>query len=427
MREAERSVRPRTTTALAVAVAGITLGLVAVAWFLAFQNRDINVFTSQFGPDLVIQLGLVPVGVVVATRQRGNPMGWLFLAGALVGSIHAVSGEYAIRGLLAASNVPGTAWAAWVSNWVINLVFPCGILLLIVVLFPNGQLVSPRWRWLIAAAALFTALLLLITLPTDYPILVAPNLRPVSSPIAISGISSTFLGSLWVIWPLGVILLLVGGASVVVRYRRSAGEERQQIKWFAYAVGITLVTYAASVPLSLGPYNTPIANAVLIAGFAVAMPLACGVAILKYRLYDIDVVISRTLVYGSLAVFITGVYVGIAVGIGALVGSGGRPNLGLSILATAIVAVGFQPVRERVQRVANRLVYGKRATPYEVLAQFSERVAEFVRGGRGDAAHGPGARGGHRGAARRCVGAQRWHLRRRRRCGRRARPRSVRW
>ena len=80
--------------------------------------------------------------------------------------------------------------------------------------------------------------------------------------------------------------------------------------------------------------------------------------------------------YGSLAVFITAVYVGIAVGIGALVGGGGKPNLGLSILATAIVAVGFQPVRERVQRVANRLVYGKRATPYEVLSQFSERVAE---------------------------------------------------
>jgi signal transduction histidine kinase len=107
-----------------------------------------------------------------------------------------------------------------------------------------------------------------------------------------------------------------------------------------------------------------------------SLPSAAGVAILKHRLYDIDIVISRTLVYGSLAVFITAVYVGIAVGIGALIGGGGKPNLALSIVATAIVAVGFQPVRERVQRVANRLVYGKRATPYEVLSQFSERVAE---------------------------------------------------
>jgi signal transduction histidine kinase len=106
------------------------------------------------------------------------------------------------------------------------------------------------------------------------------------------------------------------------------------------------------------------------------VPAAAGVAILKHRLYDIDIVISRTLVYGSLAVFITAVYVGIAVGIGALIGGGGKPNLGLSILATAIVAVGFQPLRERVQRIANRLAYGKRATPYEVLSQFSERVAD---------------------------------------------------
>jgi signal transduction histidine kinase len=100
------------------------------------------------------------------------------------------------------------------------------------------------------------------------------------------------------------------------------------------------------------------------------------VAVLKYRLYDIDVVINRTLVYGALAAFITAVYVGIVVGIGTLLGSGGRPNLALSILATAVVAVGFQPLRERLQRVANRLVYGRRATPYEVLSEFSERVAE---------------------------------------------------
>src|SRR5260370_3100425 len=108
--------------------------------------------------------------------------------------------------------------------------------------------------------------------------------------------------------------------------------------------------------------------------------IAVMVAILKYRLYDIDVGISRTLVYGALAAFITAVYVGIVVGVGTLVGSGGKPNLVLSIVATAIVAVAFQPVRERLQKIANRLVYGRRATPYEVLAQFSERVAETYAG-----------------------------------------------
>ncbi|HEX2090048.1 MAG TPA: histidine kinase, partial [Actinomycetota bacterium] len=107
----------------------------------------------------------------------------------------------------------------------------------------------------------------------------------------------------------------------------------------------------------------------------ILIPIAIGIAVLKHRLYDIDVVINKTVVYGALAMFITAVYVGIVVGIGTLIGQGDRPNPGLSILATAVVAIAFQPVRERVQRFANRLVYGKRATPYEVLSHFAERMA----------------------------------------------------
>ena len=162
-----------------------------------------------------------------------------------------------------------------------------------------------------------------------------------------------------------------------MRFRRSRDVERSQLRWFAYvsaaAVGLLLLS------LPLGAVNPGLGNVLGLGfgvGFGVLVPAAIGLAVMRHGLYDIDVFISRTIVYGSLAVFITAVYVGIAVGIGTLVGSGGKPNLGLSILATAIVAVGFQPVRERIQRVANRLVYGKRATPYEVLSQFSERVAE---------------------------------------------------
>jgi signal transduction histidine kinase len=109
--------------------------------------------------------------------------------------------------------------------------------------------------------------------------------------------------------------------------------------------------------------------------FLPALPISIGIAMLKYRLYDIDIVINKSLVFGTLAVFITAVYIGIVVGIGTLIGSAGRPNLALSIIATAIVAVAFQPARDRIQRLANRLVYGKRATPYEVMADFSERMA----------------------------------------------------
>jgi signal transduction histidine kinase len=173
-------------------------------------------------------------------------------------------------------------------------------------------------------------------------------------------------------------LLVLVVVSVVVRRRRAVGYERVQLRWFSY---VALATIAlVLLGFAVEPFNSDIGGGIGGTGFdlgiGIAVPLTIGLAVMKYGLYDIDVFISRTLVYGSLAVFITAVYVGIAVGVGTLVGSGGKPNLMLSILATAIVAIGFQPVRERFQRIANRLVYGKRATPYEVLSEFSGRVAE---------------------------------------------------
>jgi signal transduction histidine kinase len=373
--------RPRTPLLIALPLALAALALAVAALVLAYLNRDLNVLTSPFGPDLVIQFGILPVGVIVATRERRNPIGWLFLGAALLGALHAFSGEYALRGLLSAPGLPGVQWAAWLSNWIITLVFPTGAFLFILLLFPTGRLLGPRWRLLAGAALVVTALLLLVVLPYDGPISIAANVRTVPNPTAIRGFGSAF-GWLWVIWPASQLLLLPAGASIVVRYRRSAGEERQQIKWFAFAVVATLVAYAVAFPFGfVSQYAAPLSNAALEVGVGIGIPVACGIAILKYRLYGIDIVISRTLVYGTLAALITAVYVGIAVGIGTLVGSGGKPNLGLSILATAIVAVGFQPVRVRLQRIVNRLVYGKRATPYEVLSEFSQRVAETYAAG----------------------------------------------
>jgi signal transduction histidine kinase len=133
----------------------------------------------------------------------------------------------------------------------------------------------------------------------------------------------------------------------------------------------------ASTPFFLHGINDFL-SALFLVLFVPLLPISIAIAVLRHRLYDIDVVINRALVYGGLAAFITVVYVGIVVGVGRLVGSATRPNLALSIVATAVVAVAFQPVRERVQRFANRLVYGKRATPYEVMADFSERMAETL-------------------------------------------------
>jgi hypothetical protein len=156
-----------------------------------------------------------------------------------------------------------------------------------------------------------------------------------------------------------------------VRYRRATPDVRHQIKWVAYASLLTAVALVVSGLV----FGNPL-GALLVVGPLI--PVAAGIAIFKYRLYDIDVVISKTIVYGSLAAFITLVYVVIVAGIGSLgpgfLQAGSRPNLGLSIVATAVVAVAFQPVRERAQRLANRIVFGKRATPYEALSEFAGRM-----------------------------------------------------
>jgi signal transduction histidine kinase len=316
------------------------------------------------------------LGVLITIRRPRNSIGWLLLAIAVADSICVFADFTAMRGLL--SGVSARGWVVWAA-WTYKNVFGIGafFLLFLVFVFPNGQVLpGPRWRW--AAWVGFTAVVVLTAsgIVSTQSAQLSPRLPSLTNPLAIAALDSLTNnnGTLQSLLYLLIFVILV--AAVVVRFRRSRGIERRQMRWFAYvaaaALGIFILTFT---PL-LSNAGTAIDNYTLDFGLVVALPLAIGLAVMRYGLYDLDVFISRSIVYGSLAVFITAVYVGIAVGIGTLVGSGGKPNLALSILATAIVAVGFQPVRERIQSVANRLIYGKRATPYEVLSQFSERVAE---------------------------------------------------
>jgi signal transduction histidine kinase len=170
-------------------------------------------------------------------------------------------------------------------------------------------------------------------------------------------------------------------AAIVVRYRGATGEVRQQIRWLAFVgvlftvelvVGI-LVTSLVGDDTSLGDVVGSISFAVWFLTLLGGIPIACGIAILKYHLYDLDVVVRKTAVFGLLAVFIAAVYAAVVSGLGALVGG---HDATLSFVAAAVLAVAFQPARERARRVADRLVYGHRATPYEVLADFSSRVGD---------------------------------------------------
>jgi signal transduction histidine kinase len=308
------------------------------------------------------------VGAIIASRRPDNWIGWIFCGIGLSFALAGFSSEYSSYALLVKrGSIPGGGIASWVSTWA----WPPAIVLtftFLLLLFPTGNLPSPRWRpvaWLSAFAIALTVIPVAVTAwPIQGPILT--NIGEDAPAQA----SATFKVA-YNMQVLGILLMfalgLASATSLVLRMRRATGDERAQLRWFAFAALFYVVALILASPL----FKIGTDFLQLIAG--PVLPIAAGIAILKYRLYDIDVVINKTVVFGALAVFITAIYAAIVAGIGTLIGR--RGSLVLSGLAAAVVAVAFQPLRQRAQHLANRLVYGKRATPYEVLSEFSDRVA----------------------------------------------------
>lgn len=349
------------------------LCVVASLILLALDRRVITDPLTAQVPWFLNTVTTGVLGVLIATRRPRNVIGWLLLAISFGNAINLLACFIAIWALLAgASPVGWVVWPVWVFAWTGGA--GAGLLAFLILSFPDGKLPGPRWRAPTLIVIAVFAVLTVGSMLTPSSVSLAPRLPSVIAP-GIAALAPIY-NPVSTVFP--IILLSIPLVAVVVRLRRSRGVERRQMQWFAGIAAITLVVVLASTPfvVLLPNVGNAISGFAFDLGLGVALPLAIGLAVMRYGLYDMDLFISRALVYGSLAVFITAVYVGIAVGLGSLVGSGGRPNLALSILATAIVAIGFQPVRERVQKVANRLVYGQRATPYEVLSEFSGRVAE---------------------------------------------------
>ena len=331
----------------------VTLPLESDGW--SFQN----VF------DVIVNIGVPILGIVIASRRPENAIGWLLLAAGLALGLTGFSRAYALHVLVAEpGSLPGGQVAAWIANalWPI----PVGMLPFLFLLFPTGRLSSRRWRpalWfaIVSLELLMVGTVVFATSVWNEPFTLADTAR--------SG--GSFAVTLFV-----VVLFLqpiaagVSFVSVAVRYRGSVGDERIQLKWFVTAALFVLLTFTATLLT-----NLPVAQI----SFDLALVflyVAIGVAILKHRLYDIDVIISKAVVYGILGAFITVVYVAIVVVVGTFIGA----TQFLSLVATAVVAIAFQPARDRAKRTANRVIYGKRATPYEVLSGFSERVSETYGG-----------------------------------------------
>jgi signal transduction histidine kinase len=343
----------------------LVIALMAVLLFLIFAIDWRNV-PEAFRPTAssvagsVAILAMSSVGALVAWRRPANRIGWLLLAVAFSAIFLDLPKVYAGVAIYVHPGLPGALWFYWLSQIVWIFVFT-ELLVLLPLWFPDGRLLSRRWSIVIGLA---TVPVILVIVGSLDPLATDPLRNPVGVR-ALTGVNNVLNGVPFSVLVLGTYGL--GIASLVVRFRRGGEQERQQLKWLLVGVVVLL---AALVLQLVFPVQQ---NSPLLALVAASLPISIGIGVLRYRLYDIDLIINRALVYGGLAAVITAVYILVVINIGALVG--GSQRLWLSLVTTAVIALAFQPLRDRAQRLANRLVYGERATPYEALSQFSEHLS----------------------------------------------------
>ena len=325
---------------------------------------------------LLVFVLFTTIGALVSSRQPKNTVGWIFCAMGLFSTSSGASGQYAIYALVSSpGSLPWGATAAWLEAFLGGPII-IALFALLLLLFPDGLPPSHRWRavlWLdlIAAVLLFVG--------SFKPGPMDTSSLNVTNPFGIEEIGSLLNVLSYVGLYLALAVTAVGAVSLIVRFRRSRAEERQQIKWIAFAGGI-LCAVIATGPFLWSLPTSSLGNTLiwplLIYSAASTIPVATGIAILKYRLYDIDRIINRTLVYGALTVCIVGIYVLVVGYLGAVFAS--RGNLVISIFTAVLVAIMFQPLRERLQRIVNRLTYGERDDPYRVLARLGRRLEATI-------------------------------------------------
>ena len=340
---------------------GVVVYLASVVVVVA-QLRSVELVT------LVVFGTYLLVGGLIVVR-RGNTIGLLLVAyGSLWGVVSA--GLVTAESLDDAGRTGPTAWVALIATvasapatWLIAAMW---------LIFPDGRTHNTTDRRLLRGSGALAVLLTVTTVFATPQVL--PETEAYPHPFVDDRLAELFHDVSQVLFVVFFFFAYVTAARLVVRMRHGDPIERRQVGWIAVAVSGNITILMANV--AIAPLGTEDRSFLLIDSVGIVLiPLAVGVAIMRYRLYEIDRIISRSVTYGALAIFIGGVYVAIVVGLGALLG--GDTGFGLSIAATALVAIAFQPMRRSVERWANRLVYGERATPHEILVQFSHRSSEL--------------------------------------------------
>ncbi len=354
----------RTAFRLAWSVWGLTLALSAVAGAFAAVNGDLHgAAIADFAMAWIAIQAFPTVGAVIASRQPSNPIGWLFCsASILMMTANVVSGyvDYAV-----AHALPGTVAVVVVLDW--TWVAGVGLLVPAALLFPDGHLPSPRWRAVGWFAVCWLATLSLAFLLEPGPL--ESPLEEVDNPLGVPGMQvvEAVVGAGG-----GIALVLTLVWSLVYRYRKGSSERREQLKWFFAAV-VGTITFV----IVAGVFNVGVPDAVWLA-FIATIPASVGVAILRYRLYEIDRIVNRTVVYLAVTALLAGLYFGIVIALQEVFGGLTRGNDLAIAGSTLAVAALFRPARRRIQGFVDRRFYRRRYDAQRTLEAFSVRLRDEV-------------------------------------------------
>ena len=368
----------RTAAWLAWSLWVLSIALTALALLLLALILS-HPHTHTFDDWLVNTLNAVfysSVGAIVASRRPENLVGWLLCLWALSESISHFSAQYAIYALLARpDSLPAGEAFAWVSSWLVFITI--GFSVLSILLFPTGRLPSRRWRWV---TWLTVAFILVGAISGAFSSGPVEGLGPIRNPLGIEGFSN--ISNSILLTMAALVLVVAAALSVFVRLHRATGIERQQIKWFAYAtaaavMGLVLAEIIPDV-IDVPLWFERIGNAIFLL-LIPAIPISMGIAILRYRLYDIDIIINRTLVYGTLTATLALVYFGVVTTTQALfrtlTGQEQLPQL-VIVASTLVIAALFNPLRHRIQGFIDRSFYRRKYDAAKTLEVFSVKLRD---------------------------------------------------